>query len=158
LLDQVRERIRYMHYSLRTEEAYVYWARAFIRFHELRHPKEMGCREVEAFLMHLATEKRVAPSTHKQALAGILFLYRQVLAIDLPWMQEIGRPKSRERIPVVLSREEVAGLLWELAARIPPAPHESNTEHGIYPGQQCAFRGNADFSFGCDVCLLVRVK
>lgn len=111
LLDQVRERIRYMHYSIRTEEAYVYWVRAFIRFHKLRHPIDMGRLEIEAFLTHLATERRVAPSTHKQALAGILFLYRQVLTIDLPWMQDIGRPKTRERIPVVLSREEIAALL-----------------------------------------------
>jgi integron integrase len=111
LLDQVRERIRYMHYSMRTEEAYVYWIRAFIRFHKLRHPREMGSAEVEAFLSHLANAKSVAPSTHKQALAGLLFLYRHVLGVDLPWMREIGRPKSRERIPVVLSREEVASLL-----------------------------------------------
>jgi integron integrase len=111
LLDQVRERVRYLHYSLRTEEAYVYWVRTFVRFCELRHPRDLGVEEVERFLSHLANEKHVAPSTHKQALAGILFLYRQVLGIDLPWMQRIGRPKARERIPVVLSRLEVAGLL-----------------------------------------------
>lgn len=111
LLDQVRERIRYLHYSLRTEDAYVYWIRRFIKFHKLRHPREMGAKEVEAFLIFLATENRVAASTHKQALAGILFLYRQVLDIDLPWMQEIGRPATRIRIPVVLSRIEIARLL-----------------------------------------------
>ena len=71
----------------------------------------MGSAEVESFLSHLATERHVAPSTHKQALAALLFLYRQVLDIDLPWMQQIGRPKSPVRIPVVLSRVEVARLL-----------------------------------------------
>ena len=111
LLDQVRERIRYCHYSLRTEQAYVFWVRRFIRFHQLRHPRQMGAAEVEAFLTHLATDRHVAPSTHKQALAALLFLYRQVLDIDLPWLQSIGRPKSPIRIPVVLSREEVARLL-----------------------------------------------
>jgi integron integrase len=111
LLDQVRERIRYCHYSLRTEQAYVFWVRRFIRFHRLRHPRQMGAAEVEAFLTHLATDRNVAPSTHKQALAALLFLYRQVLDIDLPWLQSIGRPKSPIRIPVVLSRDEVASLL-----------------------------------------------
>jgi site-specific recombinase XerD len=111
LLDQLRERIRYCHYSLSTEQAYLFWARRFIRFHRLRHPRSMGSSEVEAFLTHPATERHVAPSTHKQALAALLFLYRQVLGIELPWMQEIGRPKSPIRIPVVLSRAEVAGLL-----------------------------------------------
>src|SRR5688500_10272177 len=105
LLDQLRERIRYCHYSLRTEQAYVFWVRRFIRFHHRQHPREMGSPEVEAFLTHLATDRQVAPSTHKQALAAILFLYRQVLDIDLPWLQDIGRPKSPIRIPVVLSRE-----------------------------------------------------
>jgi hypothetical protein len=90
LLDQLRERIRYCHYSLRTEQAYVFWVRRFIRFHHLRHPREMGAAQAERFLMHLATDRQVAPSTHRQALAAILFLYRQVLDIDLPWLQEIG--------------------------------------------------------------------
>lgn len=111
LLDQVRERIRYCHYSLRTEQAYVFWVRRFIRFHRLRHSRQMGAAEVEAFITRLATDRKVAPSTHKQALAALLFLYRQVLDIDLPWLQRIGRPKSPIRIPVVLSREEVARLL-----------------------------------------------
>jgi integron integrase len=111
LLDQLREAVRYLHYSIRTEEAYVQWVRAFIRFHGLRHPREMGKAEVEAFLSHLANARKVSPSTHKQALSALLFLYRQVLSIELPWMTEIGRPQSRTRIPVVLSREEVARLL-----------------------------------------------
>jgi integrase len=114
LLDQMRERIRYCHYSRRTEQAYLFWVRRFIRFHQLRHPRSMGSAEVESFLSHLATERHVAPSTHKQALAALLFLHRQVLDIDLPWMQQIGRPKSPLHIPVVLSRAEVARLLEQV--------------------------------------------
>jgi integron integrase len=117
LLDQLRERIRYCHYSLRTEQAYLFWVRRFVRFHLPRHPRAMGAPEVEAFLTHLATERHVAPSTHKQALAAVLFLYRQVLDIDLPWLQNIGRPKSPIRLPVVLSREEVARLLANVDER-----------------------------------------
>ena len=111
LLDRVRERIRYKHYSMRTEQAYVHWVRAFVRFHRLRHPGEMGASEVEQFLRWLANDRSVAPSTHNQALSALLFLYREVLDIDLSWMQQIGRPKARERVPVVLSRGEVVALL-----------------------------------------------
>jgi integron integrase len=114
LLDQLRERIRYCHYSLRTEQAYVFWVRHFIRFNDRRHPRDLGACEVERFLTYLATEKHVAPSTHKQALSAILFLYRQVLDVDLPWMQQIGRPVQRPRVPVVLSRHEVARMLREV--------------------------------------------
>ena len=71
----------------------------------------MGSPEVEAFLRWLAVERSVAPSTHNQALSALLFLYKEVLGFDLPWMQQIGRPKKRERVPVVLSRTEVARLL-----------------------------------------------
>lgn len=111
LIDQVRERIRYCHYSLRTEDSYVYWVRKFVRFHELRHPREMGPRQVESFLSHLANDRKVSPSTHRQALSALLFLYRQVLDTDLPWLTEIGRPAQRKFIPVVLSRGEVERLL-----------------------------------------------
>ncbi|BAL25674.1 phage-related integrase [Azoarcus sp. KH32C] len=114
LLDQVRERIRYKHYSIRTEQAYVYWIRLFVRHNGLRHPRDMGVPEVEGFLRWLASERAVAPSTHAQALSAVLFLYREVLGIDLPWMNEIGRPKQRERVPVVLSRAEVSRLLAAL--------------------------------------------
>jgi integron integrase len=123
LLDQLRERVRYMHYSLSTEKAYVFWVRRFIRFSGLKHPRTLGAPDVERFLSHLATEGRVAASTHKQALSAILFLYREVLSIELPWMQEIGRPRTPVRIPVVLSRDEVGRLLanmpmgfWLIAA------------------------------------------
>jgi site-specific recombinase XerD len=112
LLDQVRERIRYLHYSIRTEQAYVHWVRAFVRFHRLRrHPCEMGAPEVEAFLSWLANERRVSVSTHKQALSALVFLYQKVLGLDLPWLAEIGRPRSRVRPPEVLTHHEVARLL-----------------------------------------------
>jgi integron integrase len=111
LLDQLRERIRYCHYSLKTEKAYVFWARRYIRFHGMRHPREMGSAEIKSFLTNLAVERHAAASTHKQALAALLFLYREVLDLDLPWMQEIGRPSTPARIPVVLTRDEVARLL-----------------------------------------------
>lgn len=84
LLTQVRERLRYKHYSLSTEKLYVYWIRLFIRWSRLRHPVEMGVVEVEAFLTMLATERRVSASTHKQALSAILFLYKEAISIDLP--------------------------------------------------------------------------
>lgn len=84
LLDQLRERIRYLHYSRSTEDIYVYWCRSFIRFHGLRHPRDMGGPEVEAFLTWLADERRVGSATHKQALAALLFLYTKVLDVELP--------------------------------------------------------------------------
>ena len=110
VLDQLRERIRYLHYSLRTEDAYVYWVRFYIRFHGRRHPKEMGGPEVEAFLSWLANERKISASTHKVALCALLFFYGKVLGVDLPWMTEVGRPRTRKRLPVVLSREEVANI------------------------------------------------
>jgi len=115
LLDQLRERIRYLHYSHRTEEAYVHWCRAFIRFHQLRHPRELAGPEVEAFLTWLASERQVAPATHKQALAALLFLYGKVLGLALPWMKEIGRPRHMRRLPVVLTPDEVDMVLCHLA-------------------------------------------
>ena len=110
VLDQLRERIRYLHYSLRTEDAYVYWVRFYIRFHGRRHPKEMGGPEVEAFLSWLANERKISASTHKVALCALLFFYGKVLGVDLPWMTEVRRPRTRKRLPVVLSREEVANI------------------------------------------------
>jgi integron integrase len=111
LLDQVRERIRYLHYSLSTEKVYLYWIRFFIRWHGLKHPRDMGARQVEAFLTMLATQRKVSPSTHNQALSALLFLYREVLNIELPWMNDINRPSSTRRIPSVLTKDEVAGVL-----------------------------------------------
>ena len=100
--------------SIRTEEAYVGWVRRFILANGKRHPRELGAREVEAFLTHLAMHGRVSASTQNQALSALLFLYREVLQIDLPWMENIRRAKKPERLPVVLSREEVAALLAEM--------------------------------------------
>ena len=118
LLDQLRERIRYMHYSLATEKVYIYWVRFFIRWSarngQMRHPREMGAPEVEAFLTMLATERKVSTSTHNQALSALLFLYREVLCIDLPWLNGINRPTSKPRIPSVLTRDEVAGVLAQM--------------------------------------------
>ncbi|WP_019139446.1 integron integrase [Noviherbaspirillum massiliense] len=111
LLDQLRERLRYLHYSLQTEKNYVYWVRWFIRWHGIRHPKDMGGKEVEAFLSMLANERKAAPSTHRQALSALLFLYKEVLDMELPWMQDIGRPIPTKRIPVVLTPAEVKQVL-----------------------------------------------
>jgi integron integrase len=111
LLGQLRERLRYLHYSLRTEQNYVYWARYFIHFNGLRHPRDMGKAELEAFLTMLATERKVSVSTHRQALSALLFLYKEVLAQELPWLQEIGRPVAKRRIPAVLTVAEVQRLL-----------------------------------------------
>ena len=115
LLDQVRERIRYLHYSLSTEKVYLYWVRFFIRWHgrggAMTHPRHMGARQVEAFLTMLAIERKVSSSTHNQALSALLFLYREVLGIELPWLNDINRPASTRRIPSVLTKDEVAGLL-----------------------------------------------
>ncbi|AJE19575.1 phage integrase N-terminal SAM-like domain-containing protein [Azotobacter chroococcum] len=111
LLDRLREQIRIRHYSIRTETAYIKWVRDFIRYHNLRHPAEMGAPEVERFLSHLAVDLNVSASTQNQALAALLFLYRHVLAIDLPWLNDVVRARRPERLPVVLSREETQRLL-----------------------------------------------
>ena len=111
LLGRVREVIRYKHYSIRTERTYVEWVRRFVAFHGRRHPREMGAEEVRAFLGYLAAELKVAASTHQQALSALLFLYRDVLGIDLPWLTDLDRPKKPKRTPVVLSRGEVERLL-----------------------------------------------
>jgi integron integrase len=114
LLAQVVDAIRIRHYSIRTEEAYVYWVKAFVRFHGLRHPREMGAREVTIFLSHLATERDVAAATQQQALSALLFLYRHVLEIDLPWLDDLVRPKKPARLPTVLNHDEVNRLLAEV--------------------------------------------
>jgi integron integrase len=111
LLDAVRERIRYRHYSYRTEEAYVGWVRRFVAFHGRRHPREMGAAEIEAFLNDLANERDAAASTHNQALSALLFLYGEVLGVELPWLGDIDRPKRPRRLPVVLTRQEVRDVL-----------------------------------------------
>ena len=115
LLDQVRGRIRRLGMARRTEDAYVAWIIRFIKANGRRHPRELGEREVEAFLTSLALRDNVSPSTQNQALAALLFLYREVLGQDLPWMEDIRRAKKPRRLPVVLSQEEVAAVLGELS-------------------------------------------
>jgi integron integrase len=114
LLDQVRDTIRTRHYSYRTEEAYVGWIRRFILFHHKRHPAEMGKPEIEQFLTELAVKRNVAASTQNQALAALLFLYKDVLGCDPGWLDEIVRAKRPQRLPTVLTRSEVAALLVQL--------------------------------------------
>ena len=120
LLDQVRARIRVKHYSLKTEAAYCGWIRRFILANGKRHPREMGGPEVEAFLSRLAVEGDVAASTQNQALAALLFLYREVLAVQLPWMESVVRAKRPTRLPVVLSVGEVRRVLEALEPTYAP--------------------------------------
>ncbi len=114
LLDDVRNVLRVRHYSFETEKIYVYWIRKYIYFHNIRHPKEMGAAEVEAFLTYLAVEKTVAASTQNQALFALLFLYREVLKINLPWLEEFTPAKKSDRVPVVFTKEEVKQVLEQL--------------------------------------------
>ena len=115
LFDRVRETARVRHYSRRTETAYLSWIRRFIFFHGKRHPAEMGAPEVTKFLSSLAVEGNVAASTQNQALGALLFLYRDVLEQDLPWLDDMVRAKRPARLPVVLTREEVRTLLLHMA-------------------------------------------
>jgi integron integrase len=114
LLDRLRDALRTRHYSLRTEDAYVRWARRFILFHEKRHPNEMGAEEVVQFLTWLATERNVSASTQNQALAALLFLYRVLLKRELEGLDTTVRARRPKRLPVVLSREEARDTLREL--------------------------------------------
>lgn len=111
LIEQVRAAVRVRQYSLATECSYLQWVRRFILFHGKRHPAEMGKDEVEAFLTYLAVRRGVSPSTQNQALQAWLFLYRNVLKIELPWLDDVLRAKPRRRVPVVLSEPEVEALL-----------------------------------------------
>ena len=124
LLDLLRQHIRLLHYSIRTEEAYVHWVRAFIRYHGLRHPSELAGPEIQAFLTWLANEREAAPGTHRQALSALLFLYQKVLRQPVPWIEEIGRPRSQRRLPVVLSMAEVQQLLAALD-ELPASPQQA---------------------------------
>ncbi len=115
LLDRMRAVLRTRHYSIRTEDTYVQWARRFILFHGKKHPSAMGADEINAYLTHLAVQRHVSASTQSQALAAILFLYRDVLGEEVPWLTELVRAPLRERVPVVLTREEVRRLLGEMS-------------------------------------------
>ncbi|PJI98866.1 phage integrase family protein [Acidovorax sp. 69] len=114
LLDRLHDHLRTRHYSIRTEAAYVDWARRFILFHGKRLPQEMGGVEVEAFLTHLAVDRQVSASTQNQAKAALLYLYKQVLGIDLPWLDEVVQAKTPKRLPVVLTPGEVRALLLHM--------------------------------------------
>ncbi len=123
LLDQVRARCRRLNYSVRTERAYLGWIRRFVLANGKRHPRDLGAQEIETFLTDLAVRGNVAASTQNQALSALLFLYREVLGLDLPWMEGVTRAKRPQRLPVVLSRAEVERLLtmidgevWLMAA------------------------------------------
>ncbi|CAG0906108.1 unnamed protein product [Darwinula stevensoni] len=114
LLDQVRDKLRLKHYSIRTERQYLQWVKRFILFHNKEHPLQMGAVQVELFLTHLAVDGKVAASTQNQALSAILFLYRDVLAVDLPWLNDVVRAKTPQRLPVVLTQQEVAAVLGRM--------------------------------------------
>lgn len=115
LLDQVREKLRVKHYAIRTEQSYVDWIKRYIYFHDKTHPKDLGAQDVEAFLTHLAVEGRVSASTQNQAKSAILFLYREVLEIQLPWLDNVTQAKAPKKLPVVLTVAEVQAVLSRLS-------------------------------------------
>jgi integron integrase len=114
LLDQVRGKIRLKHYSIRTEQAYTDWIKRFILHFGKKHPRDMGAAEVEQFLTHLAVNGRVSASTQNQAKCALLFLYKEVLAIELPWLDNVEQAKVPKRLPVVLNRDEIQAILSRL--------------------------------------------
>jgi integron integrase len=114
LFEVAREKIRTHHLALRTEQAYLQWMRRYVKFHGRRHPRDMGSGELEAFLTHLAVAGKVAASTQNQALQALLFLYRQVLGIELPWLENVTRASRPRRLPVVLTVTEVRSVLAQL--------------------------------------------
>lgn len=116
--DQLRAALRSRHYSIRTERVYLQWVERFLKFHDYRLPETMGRPEVEGFLSHLAVVNNVAAATQNQALAAILFLYRELLKFDLPWLDEVVRAKKPQRLPTVLSRDEVRTVLARLDGQL----------------------------------------
>ena len=110
LMDQVRDKIRFKQYSIRTEDTYCEWIRRYILFRNKRHPVEMGACEIEAFLTHLASKRKVFASTQNVALSSILFLYREVLQIDLPWLENFTPATRPKKLPVVLTKDETTQL------------------------------------------------
>ena len=114
LLDQVQAVLRMKHYSIRTERVYLDWIKRYILFHHKTHPAQMSAPEVEAFLSHLAVAGKVAASTQNQAKSALLFLYREVLALELPWLGNVTQAKTPQRLPVVLTVSEVKSLLNRL--------------------------------------------
>jgi site-specific recombinase XerD len=127
LLDRVRTAVRLRHYSRRTEKAYVDWIRRYIVFHQKKHPSTMGATEIVAFLSWLAVDRRVSASTHNQALSAVLFLYKQVLGLDIGPIEHVPRARMPDKLPVVLSRDEIGqlmthvdGMMWLIVARSQP--------------------------------------
>lgn len=114
LLDQVRAKIRLKHYSIKTEQAYADWIKRFILYFDKRHPAELGAHEVEQFLTHLAVERQVSAATQNQAKSALLFLYREVLTLELPWLGEVAKAKAPKHLPVVLTPAEVQAILGRL--------------------------------------------
>lgn len=114
LLDQTRACLRTKHYSLRTGGAYVDWVRRFVFFHQKRHPREQSPLEIQVFLTHLAVDRHASPSTQNQAKSALLFLYREVLQVDLPWLKETVQANQTPRLPVVLILGEVRTLLGQM--------------------------------------------
>ena len=117
LLDEVRHRLRTLHYSYRTEQQYLGWIRRFILFSGRRHPATLGAAEIEAYLSHLATDRKVSASTQNQALSAILFLYQKVLKLELPWLDGITRARRSRYLPTVLTQAEVRAVLAKLDGR-----------------------------------------
>lgn len=115
LLDQVRDKLRVKHYAIRTEQSYVDWIKRYIYFHDKTHPKDLGAQDVEAFLTHLAVVGKVAASTQNQAKSALLFLYREVLEIQLPWLDNVTQAKAPKKLPVVLTVAEVQAVLSRLS-------------------------------------------
>jgi len=118
LLDQTHDVLRLKHYSLRTERSYCDWIERFIRFHRLRHPKDMGAAEITDFLTHLARIGNVSAATQNQALSALLFLYQQVLKQEVGWINDVERAKRSKRIPVVLTRDEIHKIFAQMASTV----------------------------------------
>lgn len=118
LLDLFREELYVRHYAHRTAKTYAQWVRRFIHFHDLKHPREMGAKEINLFLTYLASKRRVCASTQTQALSALLFLYRKVLKMDIEDLKRVVRARQRKRLPVVLTQNEVGLVLNELEGTI----------------------------------------
>src|ERR1700733_579746 len=114
LLEVAKEKMRTRHFAYRTEQIYLHWIRRYVNFHDRRHPRGLGHEGVEKFLSHLAVDAKVGASTQNQALQALLFLYRQVLDIDLPWLENVTRASRPKRLPVVLTPAEVRSVLAQL--------------------------------------------
>lgn len=114
LFEVVRNKIRVKHYSIRTEKTYIYWIKSYLHFYSLQHPRELGSAQIEAFLTHLAVDRKVSASTQNQALSALLFLYKVVLEIELPYLDNVTRAKKSSRVPVVFTPDEASIVIQSL--------------------------------------------